>query len=88
MKDLVPNRDILFAVNHMLGKCLIGRVPILVLYTHGTESSIRVAILDLANVAALRQGKTREGELIGAYCCGFGIQVGQSPPVARAEMRR
>jgi hypothetical protein len=61
----------------MVKKYLCGKMPRLVLYTHGMGYSNSVAIVRLADVTALGGGKSaHEGERKGADCHPLGMRLG------------
>ena len=63
----------------MVKACLRGKMAMLRLYAHGTDYSISVAIVRLADVAAFGGGENaNEGERKGAVCHSLGVRAGCS----------
>jgi hypothetical protein len=71
----------------MVKKYLRGKTPMLVLYAHGTDYRNSVAIVRLADVAALGgRGSTNEGERKGADYHSLGMQFGHSPQLPMPKL--
>ena len=55
------DRALLSDITRRAKRCLGGKTPILVLYTHGTDYSSLVAIVRLADGASLGEGGSTNG---------------------------
>ncbi len=82
MRTAPPDRDFLFNITHMVKKCLRGKRSMLVFYAHGTDYSNSVAIVRLADVAALAGRREHRRGRAKRYRLSLSWYASRPPPPA------